>query len=139
MAELKTKVNDADVHAFINSVDNEQKKKDGLTLLEIFTRLTGETPKMWGTSIIGFGRYHYKSEKSRQEGDWMLTGFSPRKQALTLYLMLGHGNYDDLLERLGKHKKGGGCLYINKLEDVDRGVLEDLIKKSYTHMKQENT
>ncbi|HSX15512.1 MAG TPA: DUF1801 domain-containing protein [Candidatus Saccharimonadales bacterium] len=138
MVEIKTKVNDADVNDFINSVGNVQKKKDGLTLLEIFTRLTGEKPKMWGSSIIGFGQYHYKSEKSRQEGDWMLTGFSPRKQALTFYLMLGHGNYDDLLARLGKHKTGMGCLYINKLEDVDRGVLEALITKSYTHMKKEN-
>lgn len=138
MAELKTKVNDADVTDFINSVGNEQKKQDGFTLLEIFTRLTGETPKMWGSSIIGFGQYHYKSEKSRQEGDWMLTGFSPRKQALTLYLMLGHGDYSDLLGRLGKHKTGMGCLYINKLNDVDRSVLEALIKKSYITMKKEN-
>jgi hypothetical protein len=138
MAEIKTKVTDADVNDFINSVASGQKKQDGFTLLEIFTRLTGEKPKMWGSSIIGFGQYHYKSEKSRQEGDWMLTGFSPRKQALTLYLMLGHGDYTDLLERLGKHKTGMGCLYINKLEDVDRGVLEDLIKKSYTNMKKEN-
>ena len=138
MAELKTKVNNADVNDFINSVDNGQKKKDGFKLLEIFSRLTGEKPKMWGGSIVGFGQYHYKSERSSQEGDWMLTGFSPRKQALTLYLMLGHGDYTDLLERLGKHKTGKGCLYINKLEDVDRGVLEDLIKKSYTNMKKEN-
>ncbi len=139
MAEIKTKVTNADVSDFINSVPNEQKRQDGFTLLEMFSRLTGEQPKMWGSSIIGFGQYHYKSEKSRQEGDWMLTGFSPRKQALTLYLMLGHSDYADLLERLGKHKTGMGCLYINKLADVDRGVLEDLIKKSYTHMKKENT
>ncbi|HSX30507.1 MAG TPA: DUF1801 domain-containing protein [Candidatus Saccharimonadales bacterium] len=138
MAEIKTKVTDDDVQAFINAVANEQKKKDGLELLEIFTRLTGEQPKLWSNSIIGFGQYHYKSEKSRQEGDWMLTGFSPRKQALTLYLMLGHSNYSDLLKRLGKHKTGMGCVYINKLDDVDRGVLEELIQKSYTHMKQEN-
>jgi hypothetical protein len=139
MAEIKTKVNDGDVSAFINSVANEQRRKDGLTLLELFTKLTGEQPKMWGASIIGFGQYHYKSEKSRQEGDWMLTGFSPRKQALTLYLMLGHADYSDLLSRLGKHKTGMGCLYINKLTDVDQAVLEDLIKLSYTTMKQQNT
>ena len=139
MAEIKTKVTDASVNDFINSVGNEQKKKDGYKLLEIFTRLTGEKPKMWGSSIIGFGQYHYKSERSSQEGDWMLTGFSPRKQALTLYLMLGHGDYANLLERLGKHKTGMGCLYINKLDDVDIGVLEELIKKSYAHMKKENT
>jgi hypothetical protein len=93
---------------------------------------------MWGSSIVGFGRFHYKSKHSRQEGDWMLTGFSPRKAALTLYLMLGHGNYDELLGRLGKHKKGGGCLYINKLADVDRGVLEELIRASYETMKAQN-
>jgi hypothetical protein len=139
MSEPKTKVNDADVNDFINSVDNDQKKDDGFKLLEIFTRLTGEKPKMWGSSIIGFGQYHYKPERSSQEGDWMLTGFSPRKQALTLYLMLGHSDYSDLLKRLGKHKTGAGCLYINKLEDVDTGVLEELIKRSYTHMKKENT
>lgn len=88
MAEIKTKVNDGDVIDFINSIDNDQKKKDGLELLKIFTKITGEQPKMWGSSIIGFGQYHYKSERSSQEGDWMLTGFSPRKQALTLYLIL---------------------------------------------------
>ncbi|HSW80025.1 MAG TPA: DUF1801 domain-containing protein [Candidatus Saccharimonadales bacterium] len=136
MGEIKTKVTDADVTDFINSVADEKKRADGFTLLEIFEQLTGEKPKMWGTSIIGFGQYHYKSERSSQEGDWMLTGFSPRKQALTLYLMLGHGDYTDLLEKLGKHKTGKGCLYINKLEDVDREILEKLIKKSYITMKE---
>ncbi len=138
MAEIKTRVNDGDVQAFINSVGNEQKKQDGLVLLEMFTRLTNEKPKMWGSSIIGFGQYHYKSAKSRQEGDWLLTGFSPRKQALTLYIMHGLENEGDLLKSLGKYKTGMGCMYINKLADVDRGVLEELIKKSYTHMKKEN-
>lgn len=139
MNELKTKVNNADVNKFIQAVTDDKRRKDGFVLLEIFTRLTGEKPKMWGKSIIGFGQYHYKSEKSRQEGDWMLTGFSPRKQALTLYLMLGHADYSDLLSRLGKYKTGMGCLYINRLEDVDHAVLEDLIKKSYTNMKRHNT
>lgn len=139
MAEIKTKVTDADVMDFLNSIDNDKKRQDGLKLLEVFTRLTGEKPKMWGNSIVGFGQYHYKSEKSRQEGDWMLTGFSPRKQALTLYLMLGHGDYSVFLKRLGKHKIGMGCLYINKLEDVDEAVLEELITASYTNMKKDNT
>jgi hypothetical protein len=138
MSELKTTVNDGDVKAFINGVDSEAKRADGLVLLDMFTKITGEKPKMWGSSIIGFGRYHYKSEHSRQEGDWMLTGFSPRKAALTLYLMLGHGNYDELLGRLGKHRTGKGCLYINKMADVDMGVLERLIKVSYETMKREN-
>lgn len=136
MSEIKTKVNDADVNDFINSVDNEQRKKDGFTLLKIFTKITGEKPKMWGSSIIGFGQYHYKSERSSQEGDWMLTGFSPRKQALSLYLMLGFEQRADLLKRLGKHKIGKGCLYINKLDDVDMDVLEQLITKCYADMKK---
>jgi len=136
---IKTRVNDDSVEDFLNGVADETKRRDGLTLLGLFKRLTGEQPKMWGSSIIGFGQYHYKSERSRQEGDWMLTGFSPRKAALTLYLMLGHGDYTDLLEKLGKHKTGMGCLYINKLADVDQAVLEELITRSYTVMKKENT
>ncbi len=137
MAELKTQVNDGDVVAFLNAAP-ENRRADAIVLLELFNKITHEEPKMWGTSIVGFGQYHYKSERSKQEGDWMLTGFSPRKAALTLYLMLGHGNYDELLAKLGKHKKGGGCLYINKLADVDMGVLEELIARSYGHMKDTN-
>lgn len=138
MAELKTKVNDASVEDFINSVDKEQRRKDGFTLLKLFTKLTGEQPKMWGTSIIGFGKFHYKSERSSQEGDWPLVGFSPRKQSLTLYVlpMYEKGDYSDLLEKLGKHKSSVSCLYINKLADVDMGVLEKIIKKSYIDSKK---
>lgn len=125
---------------FINSVTDETKRNDSFKLLGIFTRITGEKPKMWGTSIIGFGQYHYKSERSKQEGDWPLTGFSPRKQNLTLYLMLGPENYSDLLKNLGKHKTSkGSCLYINKLVDVDQKVLENLIKQSFSEMKQKNS
>jgi hypothetical protein len=133
MAELKTKVNDASVKGFINSVPNQRMKSDGFALLEMFTRLTGEEPKMWGTSIVGFGSYHYKSERSSQEGDWPLTGFSPRKQNLTLYVMPGFENKDlsNLLGKLGKHKTSKACLYINKLDDVNLKVLEQIIKKSY--------
>jgi len=123
--------------AFLNGVD-ERRRADGLVLLELFKKITGEEPKMWGTAIVGFGQYHYKSERSRQEGDWMLTGFSPRKAALSLYVMLGHGHYGELLERLGKHKTGMGCLYINKLADVDMGALEELIRTSYEFMKQQH-
>lgn len=137
MSEIKTTVNDASVTDFINSVTDEVKRKDSFALLEMFSKVTGEQPKMWGTSIIGFGQYHYKSERSRQEGDWMLTGFSPRKQNLTLYIMLGFGGYDDLLKNLGKHKiSGGSCLYINKLTDVDQTVLEKLIEQSFKAMKK---
>jgi len=135
MGTIKTLVNDASVEDFINSVDNEARKKDGFTLLKLFSKVTGQKPKMWGTSIIGFGQYHYKSERSRQEGDWPLVGFSPRKQNLTLYIMPGFDAYKDLLKNLGKHKTSVSCLYINKLEDVNMSVLEKIVKKSYTEMK----
>lgn len=138
MAELKTTVNDNDVNDFLHSVDDEKKRTDSLVLLEMFTRLTHEKPKMWGTSIIGFGQYHYKSERSSQEGDWMLTGFSPRKQNLTLYIMNGFDDYTDLLRRLGKHKTSKSCLYIHKLEDIDQGVLEEIITRSYLAMRKNN-
>ncbi|HUP16120.1 MAG TPA: DUF1801 domain-containing protein [Acidimicrobiia bacterium] len=108
-------------------------------MLKLFSKVTGEKPKMWGSSIVGFGSYHYKSERSRQEGDWMLTGFSPRKQNLTLYVLPGFGNYQDLLKDLGKHKTSVGCLYINKLADVDMAVLEKLIKETYAAMKVEHS
>jgi hypothetical protein len=139
MAAIKTTVNDANVKDFINKVEDETKKEDSLALLKLFSKVTGEKPKMWGSSIIGFGQYHYKSEKSRQEGDWMLTGFSPRKQNLTLYVMPGFGDYQDLLKDLGKHKTSVGCLYINKLADVDMKVLEKLITKTFKAMKAEHT
>lgn len=137
-SNIKTVVNDADVKKFINAVADEQKKKDSFTLLEIFSSVSGEKPKMWGSSIIGFGQYHYKSEKSRQEGDWMLTGFSPRKQNLTVYIMPGFDDYKELLDKLGKHKTSVGCLYINKLEDVDMNALKKLIKVSYLDMKKKH-
>ena len=139
MAALKTTVNDASVEDFINQIENEVKRQDSRTLLKLFSKVTGEKPRMWGSSIIGFGSYHYKSEKSRQEGDWMLTGFSPRKQNLTLYIMPGFGDYEDLLSDLGKHKTSVGCLYINKLADVDMTVLEKLLKRSFAAMKAEHT
>jgi hypothetical protein len=136
MAELKTRVNDNSVTEFLNSIQDEVKKKDSFNLLEMFTRTTGEQPKMWGTSIIGFGQYHYKSERSKQEGDWPMTGFSPRKQSLTLYIMLGFDDYSSQLKKLGKHKTSVGCLYINKLADVDVGVLEEIIELSFKAMNK---
>lgn len=135
MGDIKTKVNDASPIDFINS-SPEEKKVDSLKLLEFFKNITGEKPKMWGSSIIGFGQYHYKSERSAQEGDWPLTGFSPRKQNLTLYIMLGFKDYGDLLKDLGKFKTSVGCLYIKKLADVDMDILEKLIKKSFVAMKE---
>lgn len=139
MSSLKTIVNDASVDDFINTVSDEGERKDSFALLELFSKITGEPPKMWGASIIGFGQYHYKSERSTQEGDWMLAGFSPRKQNLTLYIMPGFDDYADLLSRLGKHKTSKGCLYINKLADVDLIVLEKLIKKSFVDMQNRQT
>lgn len=139
MSTIKTTVNDASVTDFINATTDDVKRNDSFALLEIFSRITGEKPKMWGSSIVGFGQYHYKSERSKQEGDWMLTGFSPRKQNLTLYVMPGFNDYQDLLNKLGKHKTSVGCLYIIKLTDVDIGILEELIKESYLEMKEKHS
>ena len=113
-AELKTKVNDASVRKFLNTVADEQKRNDCFEILKMMQRITKEKPKMWGSSIVGFGSYHYKGASGR-EGDWMLTGFSPRKQALTVYLMHGFDTHADLLKKLGKYKTGMGGLYIKKL------------------------
>lgn len=139
MAEIKTKENDASVKQFINKIDDVRKKEESFQLLEIFSETTKEKPKMWGSSIIGFGKYHYKSERSKQEGDWPLTGFSPRKQALTIYLMSGVKNHSALLKKLGKHKmSGGSCLYIKKLSDVDVKILKELIRESFKEMKKKH-
>lgn len=141
MAELKTQVTKQNPKDFLNTIQPEEKRKDGFILLEMFEKITGEKAAMWGSSIVGFGKYHYKSEKSRQEGDWFLVGFSPRKQNLTLYIMHGNNDSSDLLEKLGKHTRSsgiGGCLYINKLTDVDQGVLEKLIGKSFKYMQKTN-
>ena len=129
MYELKTKLNNKNVLEFIMSIEHDKRREDSLKILDIFDELTGEEPKMWGDSIVGYGLYHYKYA-SGQEGDWMRTGFSPRKQALSLYLMNGFSNNEELLSKLGKYKTGKGCLYINKLEDIDLDVLKKLIKKS---------
>lgn len=137
MSELKTQQNNASVNDFIESVEGDVKRQDSRDLLALFTRVTGEKPKMWGTSMIGFGQYHYKSERSRQEGDWPLVAFSPRKQNLSLYLTIsGYENYTQLLEKLGKHKTGKGCLYINKLSDIDMPVLEELIAVTFAESKR---
>jgi len=129
MAELKTKLNDASVLDFLNGVEDEQKRQDSFKILEIMQEVTGEEPKMWGSSIIGFGSYHYKYASGR-EGDWFQTGFSPRKQSLTLYIMSGFEQYEELLGKLGKHSTGKSCLYVKKNADVDLDVLRELIKLS---------
>lgn len=133
MAELKTAVNEASVTDFLNAVEDETRRRDSLALLDILREETGHEPKMWGDSIVGFGSYHYKYASGR-EGDWFLTGFSPRKQALSVYIMAGFRRYDDLLRRLGKHKTGKSCLYIKSLDDVDLEVLRELIRESAQHV-----
>lgn len=139
MAELKTLKNKASVTAFIDSVENEQRRSDSKKLLKIFKEATGVKPVMWGTAIIGFGEYHYKSERSSQQGDWPLTGFSPRKASLTVYIMPGFKEYGSLLKKLGKHKiSGGSCIYINKLSDIDVPTLSTIIKRSFADMKKKH-
>ncbi len=135
MAELKTKVNEASVTDFLNGIKDEAKRADCFEILQLMKQVTKAEPKMWGASIVGFGSYHYKGASGR-EGDWMLTGFSPRKQNLTLYLMGGFDLHQDLLKKLGKHKTSVGCLYLKKLDDVDKKVLKELVTKSVKTMKQ---
>ncbi|MFN2221352.1 MAG: DUF1801 domain-containing protein [Chloroflexota bacterium] len=137
MAELKTKPNDQDVEAFLNSVEDEQRRRACFAIKEIMEQVTGAEAKMWGDSIVGFGSYHYKYASGR-EGEWMLTGFSPRKRNLTLYIMSGFDEYDELLDNLGKYKTGKSCLYVNKLEDIDLEVLTDLVRQSVQHMIETN-
>ena len=134
MAENKTQKTDASVAEFMEGVANRRRREDGFALLEMMREVTGLEPAMWGPSIIGFGQYHYKYESGR-EGDMPMTGFSPRSRSLSLYIMSGFDEYDDLLARLGKHRTGVSCLYINKLADVDLEVLRELIGRSYEHVK----
>lgn len=136
MSTLKTMVNDESVMEFIASVSDDTKRKDSLELLELCMKVSKEQPKMWGSSIIGFGSYHYKSERSSQEGDWFRIGFSPRKQNLTLYFMDGFDTHTEQLDKLGKHKISKGCLYINTLSDVDMSVLEKLVAASWKEMSR---
>lgn len=135
MAELKTKKNTTSVEGFLKKVKDSQRKEDCFKVLELMKRVTGEKPLMWGSSIVGFGSYHYVYATGR-EGDWPLTGFSPRAQNLTLYIMPGFDRYDELMKRLGKFKTGKSCLYLKKLDDVDQIVLEKLISESVKYMKK---
>ena len=134
MAELKTKLNNASVEKFLNSVEDKEKRELSFKVLELIKKITKEEPKMWGTSIVGFGTYHYKY-KSGQEGDWMQVGFSPQKQAVTLYIMSGFSRYDELMNKLGKYKTGKSCLYIKKEEDIDFKVLKELVAQSVKYVK----
>lgn len=139
MAEIKTKVNDANVSDFINSFANtEQKKKDSFEIVKLMQDFTGFEAKMWGNSIIGFGSYHYKSEKSRQEGDWPLVGFSPRKSAISLYVYTACAGQDELLKDLGKFKMGKACIYIKKLSDINQDTLKKLIKSTIEYLQSKH-
>jgi hypothetical protein len=167
MAELKTQKNRASALAFINTVPDPVQRQDALTLLKIMKEVTGEKPMMWGEAgmgprrkaggasaprrgrairqqanmrdrqMVGFGEYHYKSERSTQEGDWPLTAFSPRKQNLTVYIMPGFKGHEALLKKLGKHKiSGGSCLYVKRLSDIHLPTLSKIIEKGYKAMKK---
>lgn len=137
MAELKTKQHDANVADFINSfADTEQKRKDSFELLKLMHEFTGFEPKMWGPTMIGFGSYHYKSDRSRQEGDWPLVGFSPRKAAISLYVYSGAPEHEHLLRELGKFKKGAACIYVKKLSDINQDALKKLMKATIEFLQK---
>lgn len=137
MAELKTQPTDQSVEAFLDGIEDEKKRQDSYTILELMKQVTQSEPVMWGDSIIGFGSYHYKYASGR-EGDSPLTGFSPRKRDITLYIMSGFDQYEGLLAELGKHKTGKACLYIRKIEDIDLDTLRELVRQSVEHMVERN-
>ena len=134
-SENKTKPTKVSVRGFVDEIENETRRKDAKMLLKVFKEVTGLTPQMWGPSIVGYGRYHYKYESGR-EGEFMMTGFSARKANLVLYIMPGYLDLSDQLKRLGKHKLGKSCLYINKLDDVDMDVLKEIFEKGLKIMAQ---
>jgi hypothetical protein len=135
VAELKTRPTDDSVERFLDGIADEHRRADCRAVARIMKRVTRVSPQMWGPSIVGYGSYRYRYESGR-EGDWFLTGFSPRKQSLTVYIMSGFTRYDDLLAQLGKYKTGKSCLYIKRLEDVDLAVLETLVRESVAHLKK---
>ena len=136
MAELKTKVNEGSVNKFLDSIEDEAKRKDSQLLFKMMEKATKNEAKMWGDSIVGFGDYHYVG-KSGREGDWFLAGLSPRKQNLTLYMLGGWEQHADLLAKLGKHSLGKGCLYIKRLDDVDMSILNKLIAEAVRRAKKQ--
>lgn len=137
MAELKTRPTNESVATFLEGVADEQRRQDCYTVLELMREVTGAEAEMWGDSIVGFGRYHYRYTSGR-EGDWFLTGFAPRKQNLTLYIMAGFEQYEALMARLGKYKTGKSCLYVNKLSQIDLATLRELVQLSAEHVAQSN-
>ena len=137
MGDPKTRPTDQDVELFLDSIVDAQQRQDSRTIVEIMRAITGKAPRMWGDGIVGFGSYHYRYASGR-EGDWPLTGFSPRKQNLTLYLSYGFDQHSELLERLGKYKVGKACLYLKRLDDVDLTALRELIRKSVEQVTRAN-
>ena len=137
MAELKTKVNDGDVSAYLKSIEDEQQKADCEYLMEMMSKVTRSKAEMWGKSLVGFGRYQYQYANGKP-GEWFLTGFSPRKNNLSIYIMPGFSDYPELMEQLGKHKTGKSCLYIKKLTDVDPKVLKKLVQQSVKDLKKKH-
>ncbi|MFB9974199.1 DUF1801 domain-containing protein [Allobacillus sp. SKP2-8] len=135
MYELKTKENDHSVIEFIENVESDKKREDAYRLLDLFTETSGYEAKMWGTSIIGFGFYHYKYDTGH-EGDAPLVGFSPRKARFSIYLATGDTEREELLGKLGKHKAGKGCIYVNKLQDINTDILKQLINQSIDFLKK---
>lgn len=136
MATLKTQPTTKSVQDFLRQIEAPNQQQDAMRILQIMEEISGETAKMWGDSMIGFGSYHYRYDSGR-EGDWFLTGFSPRKKQFSLYIMAGFDQYDALLQKLGKYKTGKSCLYIKKLSDVDEAVLRELIRESLVYMKKQ--
>ena len=135
MTELKTKQNNTSVNKFINKVTDRKKREDCFSILELMKQITKEEPKMWGTSIVGFGKYHYRYESGR-EGDMPLTGFSPRTQNITIYLMINFGKNAELMKKLGKYKTGKSCLYLKNLDDIDVKILKKLISESVKYISK---
>ena len=135
MAELKTQKTEASVDAFIAALPDDETRRDCQTLVQMMSEATGAPAAMWGSSIVGFGVYHYTYASGRS-GDWMLVGFSPRKQSLSLYIMAGFEQYGELVEKLGKHKRGKGCLYVNHLRDVDSATLKELVQRSVAYVRE---
>ncbi|MGB7317032.1 MAG: DUF1801 domain-containing protein [Planktotalea sp.] len=133
MAENKTQATELDPRDFIEAQEHPVRRSDALVLLDLFSKITGFKAKMWGPSIIGFGRYHYTYDSGRS-GDFLATGFSPRKSNLSIYVMPGYQDYSAIMARLGKHKLGKSCLYVNKLADIDLDVLEELIRAGLTDL-----
>lgn len=137
MSEIKTKPSDQNLDKFLNSVEPEKKRADSIELKKLFDSVVKEKAVLWNNNMIGYGSYHYKSERSKQEGDWPLTGFSPRKQYLAIYIMSGVHNYKDLLDSLGKFKiSSGSCIYVKKIEDINPDILKKIIAASVTDMKK---